>query len=471
MPFGSVRLVSGINVERTPTLLEAGYSQSQLIRFKDGLAQKYGGWQKFYPTAVGGVPRDLHAWEDLNNSTHLAVGTTTQLSIITSGAQQDITPQIFLSDFAPDFTTTIGSATVQIADPNIANVTVFDTIFFNTPVAVGGLILSGLYQITQITGVSSYDITASSNATASVANGGAVPLFTTTSGTSSVTVTIPAHGLAAGGSIYLSIDTTGNGVTIGGHYTVVTVGGANTFTINAANEATASSSFSMNSGNAELLYYINIGPPAAGAGYGLGGYGTGGYGTGTAAASAQSGTPITSTDWTSDNWGEILIACPSGGGIYQFDPTGGFTNAGLVATAPPFNGGAFVSTSQQILVCWASTVTRDIGVQQDPMLGEMVERQRLHGLHSAHHQPGRLVPHPDRLDDQGRHGGRKPELIWTDIDLWAMNYQGPPVRLRLQQDRSGSRADLLACHAAVARRRLLDGAEQLLRLCRAGRRR
>ena len=39
MPFGGVKLIPGVNVERTPTLNEAGYSSSQLIRWRDGLAQ------------------------------------------------------------------------------------------------------------------------------------------------------------------------------------------------------------------------------------------------------------------------------------------------------------------------------------------------------------------------------------------------------------------------------------------------
>src|SRR5882672_2543527 len=58
---------------------KGGYFQSQLIRFKDSLGQKLGGWQKLYANAVAGTPRDLHAWQDLNGTKHLAVGTTTQL--------------------------------------------------------------------------------------------------------------------------------------------------------------------------------------------------------------------------------------------------------------------------------------------------------------------------------------------------------------------------------------------------------
>lgn len=431
MPFGEVRLIPGVNVERTPTLNQAAYSQSQLIRFKDGLAQKYGGWKNFYPFALSGVPRDLHAWEDLNGAAHLSVGTTTRLNVITSGNLSDITPQTFKSDFAPNFTTSAGSATVQITDANIANVTVYDSVLFNTPIAVDGLILSGLYAITQITGVTSYDIIASAKAVAGVTGGGAVPTFTTSNGSAIVQVNLAAHGLTVGvgpqHQINFPIATTGNGVTISGTYTVSSIVGVNAFNITVATQATASSTFSMNSGNCELIYYINLGPPAAGSGYGLGGYGSGGYGTGAAAGSTQTGTEITATDWTTDNWGEILLACPANGGVYQFDPTQGFVNAGLVSTAPVFNGGIFVSMALQILMAWGSTQVLGIGIEQDPMLikwsdqGDYTDFVTL-----ATNQAGSFrIP----VGSVIRAGAAvfNQNVFWTDLDVWAANYLGPPL--------------------------------------------
>ena len=86
MSFGAVTLRPGVNVELTPTANEAGYSSTSLVRFQAGLAQKIGGWEKFYALPVTGIPRDLHAWQDLNETGHLAVGTTEQLAVITSGS-------------------------------------------------------------------------------------------------------------------------------------------------------------------------------------------------------------------------------------------------------------------------------------------------------------------------------------------------------------------------------------------------
>lgn len=444
MPFGSVRLVPGINVERTPTLLEAGYSSCQLIRFKDGLAQKYGGWEKFYPFGVSGVPRDLHAWQDLNATDHLLVGTTTQLGVITSGAFIDITPQQLTTDPVVNFSTTQGSAEVTITDPGISNVTVFDAIVLNTPVSVGGLILFGPYQITVITGTTSYKINAATVAPTTVNNGGAVPVFTTVSGSSLVSVLLVKHGLSAGSVFYANVSTTGNGVTVSGHYVVATVSDVDNFSIVAANQASGSGSFSMNGGNAEIVYYINIGPAAIGLGYGLGPYGAGGYGTGNTSAS-QTGTPITATDWTSDNWGEIVLACPSGGGVYQFDPTGGFANAGLIATAPVYNGGIFVSNSLQILFCWGAAQREDIGVVRDPLLISWSDQgDYTQFIPLTTNQAGSFrIPIGSVI--RGGMAVSNQNLFWTDLDLWAANYQGFPLVFGF--NKIGAGAGAISSHA------------------------
>jgi hypothetical protein len=451
MPFGAVTLRPGINTERTPTLLEAGYSQSQLIRFRDGLCQKIGGWSAFYNLALSGVPRDMHAWADLNSTNHLLVGTTTALDVITSGSLQNITPQTLTSDLSPNFSTVINTKTVTIVDPNISNVTINDAVLFNTPISVGGIILSGLYPIITIVGVHSYTITATANATSTVNNAGAVPVFTTTSTSSTVSVALTAHGITAlPATAVFPKSTTGNGVTIQGSYSVNTISSANAFTITTNTVANANGSFSMNGGNAELVYYIALGPPPVGAGYGLGGYGLGGYGTGVVNPS-QTGTPITAADWTSDNWGQIALACPQGGGIYYWDPSGGFTNTSLVSTGPIFNKGIFVSTSQQILIAYGSTINEvtngGIGLQQDPMLVQWCDVSNFfQWAVNSNTQAGNFRIPIGSLCVGGMAVSNQ-NLIWTDLDLWAMNYIGYPNTYGF--NKIGAGAGLASGHAAM----------------------
>lgn len=514
MPYGAVTLIPGINVEKTPTLNEAGISQSQLIRFRDGLSQKLGGWTQFYQFNIAGVPRELHAWQDLNKTDHLGIGSTTQLGVVTNSTYQDITPQTLTSNFIPSFSATAGMTTIGVYDPNVSDVSVYDSVVFNVPVSAGGAVLSGVFPIVEITGTHTYDIsipvaalttnvvtasattlpgsttlhftalptsfvspmtvfdlnaataiavgtvvatTSTTSATLSTAVVGtvfpgdpivfdSVPTFTATGGSNVVAVNLLNSNLAAGDTAVFPIPTTNAsaGITVGGAYDVVSAADVNDFSISVSNQAATSAVFPMNGAQAQLVYYINLGPPPIGSGYGLGGYGLGGYGTGVTVGQ-QTGTEITATDWTSDNWGEIYLACPAGGGVYQWNPTSGFTNAGLVATAPPFNGGIFVSMQQEILVCWGSTVQAALGIQQDPLLinfstvGDYTNFVPL-----ATDQAGDFrIPTGSKI--VGGIAAPNQDLIITDIDCWAMNYQGFPYTFGF--NKIGAGAGLISSHA------------------------
>lgn len=424
MPFGAITIQSGVNVERTPLLLRAGISQSQLIRFRDQLTQKFGGWTRFYPFSVSGIPRDLHAWQDLDSIKYLSIGTTTQLAVIFNGTLQDISPQVLTSNFATTgVTTTINTNVVGITDPNISNVTVEDSILFNTPVSVGGLILSGLYQITQITGTDSYDIQAASNATTSAA--AVVPEFTTTTGSAIVLVTFTNHQQIVGSVMNLVIPTTGNGVTILGEYKILTVPTVDTFTIGVNSQATANGSFFMNSDQVQLVYQIALGPPAAGSGFGIGGFGSGGYGTGST-SSSQTGVDLAALSWTTDNWGEILIACPFNEGIYYWQPGSGFQTASIISSAPAYNTGIFISTTEQILIAYGSSVNVGIGIQQQPLLVQWSDVSNFFQWNAnAATQAGNFtIPLGSKLVSGLAVSNQN--LLWTDLDLWVMSYIGPP---------------------------------------------
>lgn len=437
MPFGEVKLVPGVNVERTPTLLTAGYSVTSLARFKDSLIQKIGGWGKYFPFAVSGVPRDLHGWQDLNNTDRLLVGTTTQLGVITSASTfSDITPRQETTNPAVNFSTIEGSTEVTIVDNDVSGTpSIYDSIMINTPVSIGGLYLFGPYPIKTITGANSYKIDAFNPITGVLiasdqteTNAGTIPIFTTTSGSSIVSVNMLDHPLEeANQTVVFQATTTGNGITIFGHYSVLAITDANNFTIQVSQQATANGSFTMNGGLAQIVYTIAQGPPVTGSGYGLGGFGLGGFGVGdTGGTTELVGTAITADDWTSDNWGQIVLACPSGGGVYQWDPTGGFQQARLVVTAPPFNGGIFVSTTLQILFCWGSTQIQPVGVEQDPMLICWSDLEDFTEFLPSTTNQARNFRIPIGSVIRGGMAMGQQNLFWTDLDLWVASYAGFP---------------------------------------------
>lgn len=444
MPLQTIVLQPGVNVEKTPTLNATSIQTSQLIRFKPAgdmvLVEKLGGWQKFYPASVGAPVREMHAWEGISADTHLAIGAETSLSILTSGSLQDVTPRILVSDIAPNFSTTSGSNIVGIVDTNITT-TVYDSIYIRTPVAVGGIVLQGAYPVYNVTGTNSYQIKAAQNATSTVSNAGAVPVFTTTNGSPTVNVMLANHGNAVGGSFACPTPTAVGGITISGNYLVQTVVDANNFTINASATATSGASASMNGGNAEIVYYIGVAPTSASAGYGIGPYGLGGYGTGVA-PSPSPGVPIVTSNWTLDNCGEILLAAPTNGPIYTWSPDSGYSVAVKVLNAPVINGGIFVSEPAQILVSWASSIN---GVQ-DPLLIQWSDAGDYTNwaVTSQTQAGGYRLPTGSKI--VGGLQGPQFAFIWTDVDVWAMQYIQPPFIYGF--DKLAQQCGLISRHAA-----------------------
>src|SRR5262245_25333032 len=134
MPMGSVLLKPGVNVEYTPSLNEAGISQSQLVRFRQGLVEKLGGWQSFNAVTNPSTVRDIHPWGGIaSGRTYLGIGGTSNLSVYRSdlGATQVITPQTETRNFTPAFSVSSGSNIVTIVDGN-SSATTYQSVYFNT---------------------------------------------------------------------------------------------------------------------------------------------------------------------------------------------------------------------------------------------------------------------------------------------------------------------------------------------------
>jgi len=439
MPHSSLKLIPGVDQNKTPALNEAAISESQLVRFVPdrslgAIIQKLGGWTKYFPNTIGSIIRNLWAWEDINANSYLGVGAEgiaagggQALSVIVSGAQNDITPQTTVVDIAVAFSTVAGSNEVIITDTG-RQADPYDAIDIRTEISVGGLVLFGQYQVYN-SGASAnqYEIYAKDAlgdpqyATSTVSGGGATAVYATTSGSNTVTVTLADHGLVAGGNFPVLIATLVGGITLYGNYIVRGVISSSQFTIAGSTEATATASVSENGGNLYAIFYNGIGPIPAGTGFGTGPYGGGAYGSGIPPI-AGIGTPINATDWTLDNWGDTLISCPNNGPIYQWSPPSGDPVALVIPNAPPVNDGMFVAMPQRQIVAWGSTFT---GIK-DPLLIRWCDVDNYNSwIALVTNQAGSYrIPKGSRIVQciQGPQQG----LIWTDIGVWAMQYSGPP---------------------------------------------
>lgn len=458
MPFSSITLKPGVNTIATATLNQAGISDSNLIRHRMGLPEKLGGWIRYIQNAMVAIVRDLHAWQDLSSNKWLSVGTLTSLNAVgNASTTQTITPQTSTFSPAVNVSTLAGSRVVTIIDANItANITTNDSVFFNTPIAIGGITLSGLWPVSN-SGSGTYQITVDFPAITTVANAGAVPSFATALGSNSVTVTFASHNLTANiSSFVFPISTIVGGVTISGNYLVQSTPTADTFVIFVAATATAAATVSMNAGLAQYLYFFTLdssgtasrlGPPGA-----IGQFPIGEVMSSVVTATSQTGTPITTTNWTSDNWGEILLSCAKGGPIFYWSPNAGFSTATAIGNGPRYNGGIFVAMPQQILVAWGSTTgsRSSVGggsIRQDPLIVRWSDQLDFtNWIVSSRTQAGSFhIPNGSEI--RGGLQASTQALIFTDIDVWGMQYLGYPLVFGFNS--LGSECGLIGPHAAV----------------------
>lgn len=443
MPWGSALLKPGIDVQSTPSLSAAGFNASQLIRFKQNLVQTYGGWVGL--TAVGSTVRDLHAWQGIGVShPHLGIGATENLAVYHSDDHSvvDITPQTTITNPAPNFSISSGSNLVTIVDGG-ANASVFNTIYLDTPISIGGYLLNGAYPIHSVGGSSVYTIQLPFNSTSTVASSGILPTFALSSGSASIVVTLPNNGFQSIPGLFQQFiaPTSVAGQVVQGKYQIASVFDSTSFTINMTQQSTGTATATMNGGNAQIIYYVTLGPTTLGSGFGAGGFGSGGFGTGAAAAGTP-GTPITTTDWTQDNWGEILLSCPQDGPIYAWATDFGYQNAQVISQAPFFNGGIFVAMPQQILVAWRSIQSTGV---QDPL----VVRWSNQGDYTNWAVTAQTVAGSFHIPTGSTiiGGIQCPQfaLISTDIDVWNMNYVGGTVTFNFT--RIGSGCGWISSHA------------------------
>jgi hypothetical protein len=172
MPLQQLKLRPGINREVTAYSAEGGWYECDKIRFRDGYPEKIGGWARVSSNTYQGICRALFNWVTLDSDLLTAVGTNLKYYIERGGTYYDVTPIRATESLTDPFETTDGSPIVVVTDA-AGGFDDGDFVTFSGASAVGGITLSGEYQITLITSTT-YSVTASSNATSSATGGGSV---------------------------------------------------------------------------------------------------------------------------------------------------------------------------------------------------------------------------------------------------------------------------------------------------------
>ena len=163
MPYSKVQFKPGIYREGTAYSAEGGWFDCNLIRFREGRVEKFGGWQKLTDSTYLGTARALHNWISLGGNKYLGIGTHLKYYIKDGTAFADVTPIRKTTTNAATFAATNGSSTVTVTDASHGAVN-GDFVTFSDAVSLGGnvtaAVLNQEYQIDLVTGTNTYTITA-----------------------------------------------------------------------------------------------------------------------------------------------------------------------------------------------------------------------------------------------------------------------------------------------------------------------
>lgn len=459
MPYVSLKLNPGIDVEQTPLLNESGFSYSMAVRWRDGLPEKMGGWQALNNSSpLIGICTGLHGWADLASNPYIAAGTDQRLQIFYGGIIGDITPIRATTNATPAFSTTLNSNVVTIND--IGNGSFAgDWINVYIPVSVGGIVLQGLYLIATEIDADNYTIMSGTPATATV-SGGLVPEFTTTASSANVTVTLNNHGNTAGQLFAVQVQTIVGGITIAvGDYNITSVTDVNNFVIVPAGAAGSGASAFENSGNAQIQYLEHSGLASATYSDTSGTYGSGLYGGGIYGGSGTQAVLLPLRQWFLDNFGQDLVGNYTGSPLFLWVPPPGLGNVAIAinttnfpdATSPPqIVNVSFVSAPQQQIICLGSD--DPFTHIYDPNLVRWCDSSDFTDwVATSTNQAGSYrIPSGSRLIG----GIRSPNFIaiWTDIDMWVMTYLGAGLVWGFNQI---AKVNLLAARGAVVFRNIV----------------
>lgn len=171
----------GINREATAYANSGGWFDCNLVRFRQGFPESFGGWQRFTSEQMQGLPRSLHPWSSLSGEQFYGSGTELKYYQIRGSALIDITPirrTVTLgSNPIEIISATAGVTTVQITDTLNQSI-VNDFVTLSGVVGpIGGLaadVFNAEHQIVTIVDVNTYQFQVTGTGTAATGGGAAV---------------------------------------------------------------------------------------------------------------------------------------------------------------------------------------------------------------------------------------------------------------------------------------------------------
>ena len=173
-----IKIKPGLVRDTTDYSNRGGWWDANWVRFRNGLPEKMGGWQKDNTETFLGSCRNLINWTEFNSLNHTGFGTNLKYYILTGGNYTDITPiRRTVTLGASPFSATSGSSVLTVTDVSHGAL-VNDFVTFSAATTFAGIAAATLnaeFKITEIVSTSVYKIDVVTLAT-STASGGGTPV-------------------------------------------------------------------------------------------------------------------------------------------------------------------------------------------------------------------------------------------------------------------------------------------------------
>jgi len=174
MPLSKLQIAPGIDKQNTEYGAEGRWVDCDNVRFRYGLPEKIGGWEKVTSDALVGATRAILSYSDLKGVKYIIYGTNKKLYAYSEGSYADITPTRSTgTGNITDFSVTDGSTTVTVTDSSHGALIGDFVTIASVSGAVGGISaanLQGEFEILTVPNANTYTIEAKAAAT-STANG------------------------------------------------------------------------------------------------------------------------------------------------------------------------------------------------------------------------------------------------------------------------------------------------------------
>lgn len=424
-----LRIRPGVHLTNSQEASAGRFTESQWVRFVDGLPEKIGGFEKRDPTGFGTPARGALCWNTRFGDQRYAFGTAKRFYVSDDEGELYVerTPTVTTDYLDNAASTTNLSATVNINDVSHGLSTGARVRLRGARHSAGGIIggldLDGVWTIT-VVDANNYTFTHTDLASSTVAAAGGRIFYAystndpieTTAGSPTVTVNKTGHGLIEGQLVEINQATAVGGITLNGVYSVGTAT-ANEFTVSAGVNASGTAT---GGGQTIIEGLLQEGASTIGGGIGGSGiYGAGIYGEGPYGTSVEGEVDpvyIEPRFWSIDNYGEDIVLNPLGGRIYYYDTSRGGRPTPIME-APSSVRFVFVTDER---------IVHALGINADPLKFAWSDQANLTewvATETNQASAGRNVQTGSRLL-AGVSVGNGLSLLWTDTACYVHQYTG-----------------------------------------------